>query len=82
MLGTYFTIILAMFIVMIVGAVIGYSQSLTEAKTPLKDSIPKYNDESTDEKIKALTKAWDSVQSDVSGGEERDIFWLFAKIYI
>ena len=67
MLGTYFAIILLMFIVLIVGAVFGYSQSLDELKTPLVESMSKYNpadDASADEK--AITKAWDQVQSDVS----------------
>merc|ERR1712241_1546249 len=45
MLGTYFAIILLMFIVMIVGAVFGYSQSLDELKKPLVDSMSKYNPE-------------------------------------
>ena len=67
MLGTYFAIILLMFIVMIVGAVFGYSQSLDELKKPLVDSMSKYNpedDASADQK--AITTAWDQVQNDVS----------------
>ena len=67
MLGTYFAIILLMFIVMIVGAVFGYSQSLDELKKPLVDSMSRYNpaeDASADQK--AITTAWDQVQNDVS----------------
>ena len=67
MLGTYFAIILLMFIVMIVGAVFGYSQSLDELKKPLVDSMDKYSKaDDASETEKAITKAWDQVQTDVS----------------
>ena len=66
MLGIYFTVILCMFIVMIVGAVIGYSQSLSEVKKPLEDSMDKYDVDATDSKAKGITKAWDDLQMDVS----------------
>merc|ERR1712117_729315 len=67
MLGTYFAIILLMFIVMIVGAVFGYSQSLDELKKPLVDSMAKYSKaDDASETEKAITKAWDQVQTDYS----------------
>ena len=66
MLGIYFSVILTLFIVMIVGAVIGYSQPLSEIEKPLKDSISKYDKDSSDKKIVTVTKAWDKVQEDVS----------------
>lgn len=68
MLGTYFTLILVMFIVMIVGAVLGYSTSMDKLESALLKSQEKYKDKSicTDnckpEEI-AVTKAWDEVQS-------------------
>jgi len=70
MLGTYFTLILVMFIVMIVGAVLGYSTSMTTLETALYKTQDKYKDNSispdcgncTDQQ-KAVTKAWDEVQS-------------------
>ena len=67
MLGTYFAVILLMFIVMIVGAVFGYSQSLDELKKPLVDSMASYDptDSATADQ-KAITAAWDQVQMDVS----------------
>lgn len=65
MLGTYFVIILAMFIIMIVGAIIGVTQSMDKLKDPLLKSIEKYDSNSQDSKTEALTKAWDKVQEDV-----------------
>ena len=67
MLGTYFAIILAFFIILIVGAVVGYSQSLVELKKPMIDSMAKYNPNDTSTEVKTLTDAWDKVQTDVSG---------------
>lgn len=66
MLGIYFTLLLTMFIVLIIGAVIGYSQSLDELKKPLLSSTKKYDEKSVDTKIQTLTKAWNRVQTDVS----------------
>jgi len=65
MLGTYFAVILLMFIVMIVGAVFGYSQSLDELKKPLLASMGRYDptDGATADQ-KAVTAAWDQVQMD------------------
>ena len=69
MLGTYFTLVLVMFIIMIVGAVLGYSQSLDEVGGALKDSMKQFVDEpkdETDTTKKAITDAWNQVQTDVS----------------
>ena len=66
MLGIYFAIILTLFIVMIVGAVIGYSQPLSEIEQPLRDSIAKYDADSDSKQATTVTKAWDKVQEDVS----------------
>ena len=66
MLGIYFTILLSMFIVMIIGAVIGYSQPLSEIKEPLVNSIQKYDPSSSASEAKTVTSAWDKVQKDVS----------------
>jgi len=45
MLGTYFTIVLALFIVMLVGAILAYSGDLEDQiKTPFKKALKKYND--------------------------------------
>ena len=75
MLGSYFAIILLMFIVMIVGAVFGYSQSLEELKKPLVDSMSKYSmAEDASESEKAITKAWDQVQYDVSAEKTERLY--------
>lgn len=66
MLGTYFTIILGLFIIMIVGAVLGVSKSLDELDKPLLSSIEKYDPNSESNDIKAIVKGWDNVQKDVS----------------
>merc|ERR1712059_110527 len=63
MLGTYFTLILAMFIVMVVGAVLGYSGNLEEIiKNPLEDALKKYQDNPTQDGMIAYKKIWNEVQ--------------------
>ena len=69
MLGTYFTLILALFIVMVVGAVLGYSGDLdTTIKKPLKEALSKYKDDVTDQTnpLFAYKAAWNKVQQEVS----------------
>ena len=70
MLGTYFTLILAMFVVMIVGAVIGYSQSMDEVRGAVEKSMDKFKDnvdaEGVSKEEKAITNAWNTLQEDVS----------------
>ena len=70
MLGTYFTLILALFIVMVVGAVLGYSGDLdTTIKNPLKEALSKYKDDVTDQTnppLFAYKAAWNEVQQEVS----------------
>jgi len=69
MLGTYFTLILALFIVMVVGAVLGYSGDLEKAvKDPLKSALSKYSDVATEESDPALygyKMAWNTVQEEL-----------------
>ena len=64
MLGTYFVMILALFICILVGAVIAYTQDLEFVKGALEETQKKYGHEGTDETI--ITDAWDSFQEDVS----------------
>ena len=70
MLGTYFTLILAMFVVMIVGAVIGYSQSMDEVRGAVEKSMKNFVDDPEAAEVskekKAVTNAWNTLQSDVS----------------
>ena len=70
MLGTYFTLILAMFVVMIVGAVIGYSQSMDEVRGAVEKSMKKFKDDvdadGVSKEEKAITNAWNTLQGDVS----------------
>jgi len=66
MLGTYFTLILAMFIVMVVGAVLGYSGNLEETiKTPLMKALAKYDPENNSQGMEAYKKAWNEVQTEL-----------------
>jgi len=69
MLGTYFTLILAMFIVMVVGAVLGYSGDLDKTiKEPLKNALSKYRDDVTlesDPTLFAYKEAWNTVQEEL-----------------
>ena len=72
MLGTYFTIILVMFVILIVGSVIGYQASFDKISEGLDDTMTKFLDksqtegENVDPGKLAITKAWNSVQEDVS----------------
>ena len=70
MLGTYFAIVLAAFVVMIVGAVLGYTTDFDKAiKNPLQDSLKKYVDAPEDtmtEVQKTYKAAWNQAQQDVS----------------
>jgi len=67
MLGTYFTIILALFIAMVVGAVLGYSGNLEDnIKNPLESALNKYDDKPGDNTHKAALKAvWNEVQKEL-----------------
>jgi hypothetical protein len=66
MLGTYFTIILVLFIVMIVGAVVGYSQSMEEIDKAVTKTMELYKDDpnlsGVTDNEKAITEAWDAIQ--------------------
>ena len=65
MLGTYFVAILVLFIALITGAVIGYTQKMDKFKEPMRASMEKYDPTSEKKEIKALTNSWDQVQKDV-----------------
>ena len=66
MLGTYFTLILAMFIVMVVGAVLGYSGDLEKTiKDPLKSALYYYKVDAAEEPDLAYKAAWNKVQEEV-----------------
>jgi len=62
MLGTYFVMILALFICILVGAVIAYTQDLDFVESALKQTQEKYGQTDTDGQI--ITDAWDSFQED------------------
>lgn len=66
MLGTYFVLILALFIVMIVGAVLGYTGNIEESlKDPLEKALNAYKDTATqadDPTGFAYKQAWNEVQ--------------------
>jgi len=66
MLGTYFVLILALFIVMIVGAVLGYTGDIEESlKGPLKEALNAYKNTATqadDPTGFAYKQAWNEVQ--------------------
>lgn len=58
MLGTYFAIVLVFFIIFIIAAIIGYTQSEDKMQKPLEKAITSYG---WDNKTK-ITDAWDYVQ--------------------
>jgi len=68
MLGTYFTLILVMFVVMIAGAVLGYSTSMTTLQNALEKTMPlvgnKMDDiENANDTQKPIVEAWNEVQT-------------------
>ncbi len=63
MLGLYFAILLSLFVIMTVGAVVGYLPS--EIKDPMLSSIKKYDSDTSDLNSQTITKAWDQIQKDV-----------------
>jgi len=68
MLGTYFVLILAMFIVMVVGAVLGYTGDIENSlKDPLLKAMDEYKDTATeaDSVDYAYKNAWNEVQSEL-----------------
>ena len=67
MLGTYFAIILAMFVALIVGAVIGYNRTVDKVEAPMKKSMKAYKCQAGDGGGDAtkVVRAWDTVQTDV-----------------
>ena len=66
MLGTYFTLTLVMFVVMIAGAVWGYSTSMDKLQGALEKTMPQFKDGTTNHTQMAITKAWSEVQTRVS----------------
>ena len=64
MLGTYFTMILVLFICILVGAVIAVTQDLDFVPDALKTTMKEYGKDGAAEET--VTKAWDSIQEDVS----------------
>ena len=69
MLGTYFSFILILFILLIIGTVLAYKGNLkTKIKAPLYKSISLYSDgpdPATQAKQAALQSAWNTVQGEV-----------------
>ena len=67
LLGTYFTIILALFILMTVGAVLGYNGNFEDTiKTPFEAALKKYNDRpDNDQSALNYKNVWNEVQSEV-----------------
>jgi len=62
MLGTYFVMILALFICILVGAVIAYTQDLEFVKGALEETQKKYGQDDAEGTI--ITDAWNSFQED------------------
>ena len=64
MLGTYFTMILVLFICILVGAVIAVTQDLDFVEDALKKTMDEYGNDGNSQTV--VTEAWDGIQSDVS----------------
>jgi len=66
MLGTYFVLILATFIVMVVGAVLGYTGSIEETlKDPLTKALEQYRDVPENDAQTSYKTVWNEVQKEL-----------------
>lgn len=68
LLGTYFTIILALFIVMLIGAILGYSGNFEDTiKTPFEKALKKYDDQPAedDQSAKNYKSVWNEMQKEL-----------------
>ena len=68
MLGTYFAILLALFIAMVVGSVLAifYGDLEENIKKPLDEALIQYDDKPGDNQTKeALKDVWNKVQKEV-----------------
>jgi len=68
LLGTYFVFILGLFIVMVVGAVLGYTGNFEESmEKPLMTALKSYNDSAleSDKEAFAYKSIWNEVQSEL-----------------
>ena len=77
MLATYFVMVLAMLILMVVGVVLGYSGDLDKTiKKPLKEALGSYRDnvDDTEPALLAYKNSWNKVQEEVH--TDMKIYWL------
>jgi len=68
LLGTYFTIVLALFIAMLIGAILGYSGTLEDnSKVLFEKILKKYDDQPADEDqiAQAYKSAWNEMQKEL-----------------
>jgi len=66
MLGTYFTIVLALFIVMLVGAILGYSGNLEDQiEKPFMKALKLYRDQPSNEAEEAYKSVWNEAQKEL-----------------
>jgi len=66
MLGTYFTIVLALFIVMLVGAILGYSGNLEDQiQKPFMKALNLYRDQTSNEAEVAYKNVWNEAQKEL-----------------
>lgn len=66
LLGTFFILILVMFIMMVVGAVLLYTGHLMETvRVPLSDALDQYDDASDNQGDKSFKEAWNVVQEEL-----------------
>jgi len=66
MLGTYFTIVLALFIVMLVGAILGYSGNLDDQiKKPFLKALNLYRDQPSNQAEDGYKNVWNDVQKEL-----------------
>ena len=80
MLGTYFTMILVLFICILVGAVIAVTQDLDFVEDALKKTMDEYGNDGNSQTV--VTEAWDGIQSDVSIFYSSTMYYNYANAYI
>ena len=66
MLSTYFAMVLVLLVLVIVGAIMGFTVSLNEIKKPLEATMAKYKETPVNEDEKIIKTLWDQNQEAVS----------------
>ena len=66
MLSTYFAMVLVLLVLIIVGAIMGFTLTLNKFKEPLESTMKKYKENPVSDEEKLIKTLWDQKQEGVS----------------